>query len=47
MTKEEQDFIYFESNQLEYVDFETGRIDTGAWRTKNGKNSDKYWRVAA
>lgn len=45
MTKEEQDFIYFESNQLEYVDFETGRIDTGAWRTKNGKNSDKYWRV--
>lgn len=54
MTQEEQDFIYFRENQLNFVDFSTGRLDVLV-NQKGGKkrisldigslNQDGYVRV--
>lgn len=45
MTQEEIDFQYFKQNQLAFVDFSTGRIDSKAWRTANQYSTKKYCRV--
>ena len=45
MTQEELDFIYFKQNELHSVDFQTGTINTKAWRRKNGYTTDTYLRI--
>ena len=51
MNKELEDFEYFKNNQLHFVDFETGRLDTISVKTNQfgGKytqiNQDGYIRV--
>lgn len=45
MTDEEKDFNFFKNNQLYFVDFATGRIDTKAYRRANKVNK-YYWRIS-